>query len=211
MTKSSRVLAVALAALLAGCGVAPQGTVRPSSAPTLRAQDDHDVTHAKLNAIVQTVLAEQLPYLLEHADADRNGAISRAEYGLDRDAAVVALFMTRFDANHDGQVAAGEYRQALTATDSVEAYHHVVEERMSQAVAPYVQDQDFDFTELRDYMTHGLGLTADWPLLARIFAELDLNQDEKLLSGKGEGPAFLLKFARPQLQRALALPPDAAR
>lgn len=211
MTTSSRVLAVALAAMLAGCGVAPQGTVRMSSVSTLRAQDDHAVTHAKLNALVKTVLTEQLPFLLANADADRNGAIQRAEYAPGRDAAMVDLFMTQFDANRDGQVVALEYDRALAATESVEAYHHVVEERMSKAIAPYAQDKDFDFTELREYMTRSLGLTADWPLLARIFAELDLNQDEKLLSGKGEGPAFLLKFARPQLQRALALPPDSAR
>ncbi len=211
MTKTSRVLTVALAAVLAGCGVAPQGTVRPSSVQSLRAQDDHDVTHAKLNAIVKTVLGEQLPYLMTNADADRNGAIQRAEYAPGRDAAMVDLFMAQFDGNRDGQVVAPEYQRALAATESVEAYHHVVEERMSAAIKPYAADKDFDLTELRDYMTRDLGLTADWPLLARIFAELDLNQDEKLLSAKGEGPAFLLKFARPQLQRALALPSDPAR
>lgn len=211
MTMPSRVLTVALVAVLAGCGVAPQGTVRPGSVSTLRAQDDHAVTHAKLNAIVKTVLTEQLPYLLTQADADRNGAIQRSEYAPGRDAAVTDMFMTQFDGNRDGQVATFEYHQALAATDSIEAYHHLVEERMSKAIKPYAQDKDFDFTELRDYMTRDLGLTADWPLLAKIFAELDLNQDEKLLSGKGEGPAFLLKFARPQLQRALALPSDPAR
>ncbi|HEY9854964.1 MAG TPA: hypothetical protein V6D05_04440, partial [Stenomitos sp.] len=150
-------------------------------------------------------------YLLANADADHNGAISSAEYAPGRDGAMTSLFMTQFDANRDGQVAPIEYNKALTATDSIEAYHHVVEERMSKAVEPYVADKEFDLTELRDYMTRGLGLTADWPLLARIFGELDLNQDDKLLSAKGEGPAFLLYFARPQLQRALALPPDAAR
>lgn len=211
MTMPSRLLAVALVAALAGCGVNPQGAVTRSSASTLRAQDDHDVTHAKLNAIVKTVLTEQLPYLLANADADRNGAISGTEYAADRDAEVSALFLAQFDGNRDGQVVAMEYNKALTATDSVEAYHHLTEERMSKAIAPYAQDKDFDLTELRDYMTRDLGLTADWPLLARIFGEIDLNQDDKLLSAKGEGPAFLLKFARPQLQRALALPADPAR
>lgn len=207
----SRILAVALVAVLAGCGVMPQGTVRQGASSTLRAQDDHAVTHAKLNAIVKTVLVEQWPFLLANADADRSGAIAKAEYAPGRDAVVVDLFLAQFDGNRDGQVTPGEYQKALTATASIEAHHHLVEERMSQAVSPYTQDKDFDFTELREYMTRGLGLTADWPLLARIFAEIDLNQDEKLLSGAGEGPAFLLKFARPQLQRALSLPPDAAR
>ncbi|MNL55744.1 hypothetical protein D3C87_1791760 [compost metagenome] len=76
---------------------------------------------------------------------------------------------------------------------------------MGKAIAPYTADKDFDFMELREYLTKDLGLTGDFPFVSRLFAKCDLNEDEKLLSAKGEGPAFLLLFARPQLELALGL------
>lgn len=199
----------AFALSLVGCGLAPQGTARVSTktASSVKALDnDHDVIHAKLNAIVKGVLSGQMSHLLSTADANRDGAIAQAEYAADHAADVVTTFMAQFDGNKDGKVTAAEHAAALQGTEAVEAYHHLVEERMGKAIAPYTADKEFDYMELRDYLTKGLGLTGDFPFVTRLFAKCDLNEDEKLLSAKGEGPAFLLLFARPQLEGALGLP-----
>lgn len=198
----------AFALSLVGCGLAPEGAPRltTAKASSVRALDsDHDVIHAKLNAIVKGVLGTQMSQLLSTADANRDGAITQAEYAAGRADDVVAAFMTHFDGNRDGRVVPTEHAAALAGTEAVEAYHHLLEERMGKAIAPYTADKDFDFMELREYLTKGLGLTGDFPFVSRLFAKCDLNEDEKLLSAKGEGPAFLLLFARPQLEGVLGL------
>ncbi|MNY09714.1 hypothetical protein D3C86_1426480 [compost metagenome] len=167
--------------------------------------NDHDVTHAKLNAIVKGVLAGQMSQLLATVDQNRDGAIATTEYAAGRPADVVALFVTHFDGNQDGKVTPAEHAAGLQQLETIEAYHHLVEARMGKAIAPYTADKDFDFMELREYLTKDLGLTGDFPFVSRLFAKCDLNEDEKLLSAKGEGPAFLLLFAQPQLEGALGL------
>ncbi|MBO9540873.1 hypothetical protein J7643_09805 [bacterium] len=198
----------AFALSLVGCGLAPQGTARVATktVSSVKALDnDHDVTHAKLNAIVKRVLSEQMSQLLATVDQNRDGAIATAEYAAGRPADVVELFVTHFDGNKDGKVTPAEHAAGLQKLETIEAYHHLVEQRMGKAIAPYTADKDFDYMELREYLTKDLGLTGDFPFVTRLFAKCDLNEDEKLLSAKGEGPVFLLLFARPQLEGALGL------
>ena len=75
---------------------------------------------------------------------------------------------------------------------------------MEKAIAPY--QGHFGFGELRQYLVTCLGLHGDWPLISKLFGELDLDHDGKLMSSQAESMAFLQKFARAQLQKALALP-----
>ena len=119
---------------------------------------------------------------------------------------MVALYFKAFDTDGNGGITAAEQAKALGASDkAVEAFHHFTEEVMSAAVEPYAADKDFDASDLRAYMTKSLDLTADFPLLFSLMGKLDLNQDDKLLSAKGEGPAFMLMFAQPTLQHALGV------
>lgn len=216
------VAAVALAvSTLAGCGVSAvtgantklsgisaQGKATKLVSPfgTGTKDADHDVVHAKLNAIVADVLKGQFATLLtDGTDKNKDGAITKAEYAAQHAAKVGDVFFAQFDGDKNGTVTGAEYDAALKGTAAVEAYHHVTEEAMVAAIQPYNSDKDFQVDELRPYMS-SIGLTGDWPLIFQIFGELDLNADEKLLSAKGEGPAFLLYFARPQLQHELGLP-----
>lgn len=209
MARFAPFLAAALAvATLAGCGAQPQALTSarvPASSLQVKG-DDHDVTHAKLNAIVRTVLGEHQTFVFSTLDANKNRAISKSEYAKGRAADAVELFFKTFDGNADGAVSVSEYSAGLKGDVAVEAYHHLTEARMSAAIKPYAADKAFEAEELRDYMTKDLGMTADWPFIYQILAEIDLNGDDMVLNSPGEGPAFLLKFARPQLQQALDMP-----
>lgn len=206
MRVGMRTLALGAALVLsAGCGLTPTVPVAsPLTSATVRAADESD--HAQMNALVRSVLVEQWPVLMEQADANHDGAIARSEYLAGRDEERTALFLAQFDPDQDATVTGAEYQAALQPVAAVEAYHHFTEERMGRAITGYMADKEFSFTDLRAYLTHDLGLRGDFQLVGAIFSELDLNEDGKLLSAKGEGPAFMLKFARPQLQHDLALP-----
>lgn len=191
----------ALAASLTGCGTArgPLAAAVPTAA--VRAADESD--HQQMNAIVRSTLKEAFKALPTGSD----GILTKAELAAGRSEALVTVFFKAFDGDADGQITAAEYEKALTANDeAVETFHHLAEELMSAAVKPFVADKDFDATDLRTYMTKELGLTVDFPKLFALMGKLDLNQDDKLLSAKGEGPAFMLTFARPTLQHALGIP-----
>lgn len=190
-------------ALLAGCGLSPSVPTTVSASQAVRAADESD--HAQVNLRIKDVLTRQWAFLLSTADANHDGAIAAGEYA-GRDAEVSRLFLANFDANQDGTVTAAEYQAALAGTKAVEAYHHLAEARMEAAIEPYMADKDFDLGEMREYMTKSLGLTGDWPYLAKVFAAMDLNQDDKLLSGPGEGSAFVLMFVKQQLERSLKMP-----
>lgn len=197
---TSLVFAVALV----GCGGTQALVAAKTPTGLVRAADEGD--HQQMNAIVRSVLQAQWPHLLATADANHDKSISEAEYKAGRSAKATQLFLASFDTSHDQAVTADEYTKSLATDAPVEAFHHFTEECMSEAIKPFMADKNFDVTDLRTYMTQGVGLTADWPLLFKIMGELDLNEDEKLISAKGEGPAFMLKFARPQLQHELAMP-----
>jgi len=191
---------IALTAALTGCGAvrAPLAASVPTAA--VRAADEGD--HQQMNAIVRGVLASSFKDLPAGAD----GVLTQAELAPGRSDALVGLYFKAFDADGNGGITAAEHAQALSANDNaVEAFHHFTEEVMSEAVEPYAADKDFDASDLRAYMTKSLDLTADFPLLFSLMGKLDLNQDDKLLSAKGEGPAFMLMFAQPTLQHALGL------
>lgn len=209
MARFAPILAAALAvATLAGCGAQPQAltSARVPASAVKAFGDDHDVTHAKLNAIVRTVLGEHQAFVFSALDANKNRTVNKAEYAKGRAADAVELFFKTFDGNADGAVSGDEYAAAMKGDVAVEAYHHLTEARMSAAIKPYASDKAFEAEELRDYMTKDLGMTADWPFIYQILAEIDLNGDDKVLNSPGEGPAFLLKFAKPQLQQALGMP-----
>lgn len=209
MTKLLAAGSLVLALALTGCGANPTGAraaVRTAASSVQALDADHDATHKALNAIVKGVLQSHMPFLLANADGNHDGAIAEAEYGQGRSKEASALFFAQFDTNKDHAVTEAEFAQALAADAPVEAYHHFVEESMSKAIQPYVSDKDFDASELRDYMSEAIALTVDFPLLFQLMDKLDLNQDGKLLNFKGEGPAFVLTFAQPQLQQALGMP-----
>ena len=207
MVRFAPVLAAAVLTLV-GCGAQPQALTGARVATTAMQalDDDHDVTHAKLNAIVRTVLVEHQAFVFGALDANRNGGVTKAEYAKGRGADAVEAFFTSFDGNGDGAVTPAEYAAGLKGDAAVETYHHLTEARMSAAIKPYASDKAFEAEELRDYMTQDLGMTADWPFIYQILGEIDLNGDDKVLNSPGEGPAFLLKFAKPQLQQALGMP-----
>jgi hypothetical protein len=192
---------------LAGCGTQPQSLAGARVPASVKAKaDDHDVTHAKLNAIVKATLVEHKAFVFGGVDGNRDGKVTKSEYAQDRQADAVNQFFASFDGNGDGAVTATEYDAGLKGEAAIEAYHHLTEARMGAAIKPYTADKSFEAEELRDYMTKDLGMTADWPFIYQILAEIDLNGDDKVLNSPGEGPAFLLKFAKPQLQQALGMP-----
>ena len=201
-----RLLAAAtIAALLAGCGAAPHAIApRPLSlASTLATRDDSD--HAAMNKIMRDVLTGMYAEVAATADKNHDGAVSKDEYALGRSADAVGLFFANFDGNKDGNVTEAEATQALATDAPVEAYHHFTEEQMEKAIDPYMADKNFNAQDLRSYLTKDLGLTGDWPQIFKLMDKLDLNKNGKLLDAKGEGPAFMLTFARAQLQKAVGL------
>lgn len=205
MARLSHVLATFAVLTLVGCGAQTQsltGTRMPAA--SLVAADESD--HQQMNAIMRATLSEYQGFLFDTVDANHDGAVSKTEYAGGRAKESVSLFFANFDGNKDGSVSAAEYATALKTDAPVEAYHHYTEELMSKAIKPYMADKNFEPAELREYLTHDLGLTADWPQIFQLVDKLDLNKDEKLLSGPGEGPAFMLTFAKPQLQGALGMP-----
>jgi hypothetical protein len=207
MARLSHALAAVAVLTLVGCGAQPQsltGTRLPASA--VKAADESD--HQQMNAIVRGTLTEYQGFAFEQLDANHDGAISKAEYGRSLASDAVALFFKSFDGNKDGTVTSVEYACGLKTDDAVEAYHHFTEERMSKAIKPYMADKNFEASELRDYITKDLGQSADWPQIFELMDKLDLNKDDKLISGPGEGPAFMLTFAKPQLQQALGVPAE---
>ena len=202
MPVAPRLLALAtLTAVLAGCGTAPHGVaLRPASASsTMALRDDSD--HAQMNAIMRGTLTD----MFAQVDANQDGVVGKAEYGQGRSADAVALFFGSFDTNKDGNVTKAEYDQVMTTDTAVEAYHHFTEEQMEKAIDPYMADKNFNAQDLRSYLTKDLGLTGDWPQIFKLMDKMDLNKNGKLLDSKGEGPAFMLTFAKAQLQKATGL------
>jgi Ca2+-binding EF-hand superfamily protein len=223
MTSSTtRLLAfVATATVLAGCGTNARLTSAPHAASSLQAQakkvapapilkeDPNDPTHAAMNAIVKDVLGGMFASLLQDTDTNKDGAISRDEYAANHSNDAAWLFQATFDTNRDGTITQAEYDAAMATGAPVDAYHHFTESTMEKAITPYMADKNFNAQKLRTYMTTDLGLTADWPQIFKLMTALDLNKDGKVLSGPGEGPAFMLTFARAQMQHALSMPVSA--
>lgn len=206
-------------AILAGCGTHVTPTALPVSAAASQAkalaastsllasidkEEPDNPVHQAMNKIVADVLSGMFAQLLQSADADHNGAISLDEYAKGHSADAAQLFKT-FDANNDGVVNADEYAAAAASDAMVTRYHHFTEEAMEKAIAPYTADKAFTSQELRTYMVNDLGLHGDWPMIFKLLKKLDLNNDGKLLNSTGEGPAFMLTFARQQMQHALGL------
>jgi hypothetical protein len=211
MARLSHALATLAVLTLVGCGTQPQALTgaRVATTSALAVRDESD--HAQMNAIVRATLTDHQAFLFATVDANKDGAVSKSEYtGNGRANDAVTLFFNTFDADKNGAVTAPEYAGALKTDAPVEAYHHFTEERMGKAVKPYLADKNFEAEELRTYLVNDLDQTADWPFIFRLMDELDLNKDEKLLSGPGEGSAFVLKFAAPTLQLALGMPHELA-
>lgn len=209
--QTTRLLAlVVLGATLAGCGVSPRGLVAPKVSAQAAAQakksplkDESD--HAQMNAIVKGVLGGMFGELVANSDANKDGAVSRDEYATGRSNEAAWLFQATFDENRDGNITAAEFDKAMATGAPIEAYHKFTEEAMDKAITPYMKDKNFDQQKVRSYLTRDLGLTADFLQLFALMDKLDLNKDGKVLSAAGEGPAFLLTFARPQMQKATGL------
>lgn len=209
--QTTRLIAIiALGATLTGCGTAARGVVTPrvgaqavAQAKTSPLKDDSD--HAQMNAIVKSVLDGMYAELLATSDANKDGAVSRDEYAKGRSNEAAWLFQATFDENRDGVITKGEFDKAMATGAPVEAYHKFTEEAMDKAITPYLKDKNFDQPKVRTYLTRDLGLTADFMQLFALMDKLDLNKDGKALSAPGEGPAFLLTFAKPQMQRAVGL------
>lgn len=210
---NTRLLALAAAAaMLVGCGrsVSPMAARQVASATTAQSvaasllKDDPD--HQQMNAIVKGVLDGMYASLLQTADTNHDGAVSRDEYAKNHTNDASWLFQATFDENRDGVITQAEYDKAMASGQPVELYHKFTEDQMEKAIAPYVADKKFTAQEIRTYMTTDLGLTGDWPQIFKIMSKLDLNKDGSVLSGPGEGSAFLLFFAQAQMQHALSLP-----
>lgn len=220
MTSLHRLAALAgVAALLTACGTAPRtGIAAPakgamaaqSAALSLAAKalkdDPNDPTHQKMNAIVKDVLTGYYAQLLQTADTNHDGAVSRDEYAAGHSQDASWLFQATFDENRDGIITQAEWDKAMATDAPVDQYHHFTESQMEKAIAPYMADKQFTSAELRTYLVSDLGLHGDWPQIFKLLAKLDLNKDGKLLDAPGEGPAFMLTFARQQMEKALGLP-----
>lgn len=202
--KASAFLAVAILCTMTGCGLSPNGAIAPQSVGTQKAADESD--HAQMNAIVKGVLDGQFKAVVATSDANRDGALSQAEYAKGHDAELTTLFMTQFDGNKDGKVTAAEYKAALKGTTAVEAYHHLTEARMEQSVTKVAGQGDFGFSQMRTYLTQELGSSGDFLLISKLMGRVDLNGDGKVFSDPKEGPAFMILFAQAQLEHALGLP-----
>lgn len=202
--KASAFLAVALAFTMTGCGVSPSGVLASQSTGTHKAADESD--HAQMNAIVKHVLDGQFKAVLATSDANKDRALSQAEYGKGHDAELTTLFMSQFDANKDGKVLEAEYKTALKGAAAVEAYHHLTEARMGRAVKRVAGQGDFGFSQMRAYLTQELGSSGDFLLISKLMGKVDLNGDGKVFSDPKEGPAFMLFFAQAQLEHDLGLP-----
>jgi hypothetical protein len=209
--QTTRLLAlVVLGATLAGCGTTARGVFTPRVAAQAVAQakksplkDDSD--HAQMNAIVKSVLDGMFAELVQTSDENKDGAVSRDEYAKGRSNDAAWLFQATFDENRDGVITKAEFDKAMATGAPVEAYHKFTEEAMDKAITPYMKDKNFDQPKVRSYLTRDLGLTADFLQLFGLMDKLDLNKDGKVLSAPGEGPAFLLTFAKPQMQKAVGL------
>lgn len=202
--KASAFLAVAIACILTGCGLSPNGAIAPQSTSTHKATDESD--HTQMNAIVKGVLDGQFKAVVADADANSDGSLSQAEYAKGHDAELTTLFMAQFDGNKDGQVTAAEYKAALKGTAAIEAYHHLTEARMEKAVARVAGQGGFGFAQMRTYLTQELGSSGDFLLISKLMGRVDLNKDGKVFSDPKEGPAFMILFAQAQLEHVLGLP-----